>query len=133
MTDDRSERLRKRRNRSIENVKGHRQTTTESDTGEPTVDNQGSSNESNAGTESSVGDSVSIKDEQVGTYMYLPEFQTKELRRLYNVLKAEYEFKYDDEFEKNRHFYPLVVQYGLDGLDGLDTSEIRSQLEQLYE
>ena len=97
------------------------------------MDNQGSSNESNAGTESSVGDSVSIKDEQVGTYMYLPEFQTKELRRLYNVLKAEYEFKYDDEFEKNRHFYPLVVQYGLDGLDGLDTSEIRSQLEQLYE
>lgn len=78
-------------------------------------------------------DSVSIKEEQIGTYMYLPEFQTKELRRLYNVLKAEYEFEYDEEFEKNRHFYPLVVQYGLDDLNGMNTSKIRSRLEQLYE
>lgn len=78
-------------------------------------------------------DSVSIKEEQIGTYMYLPEFQTKELRRLYNVLKAEYEFEHDEEFEKNRHFYPLVVQYGLDTLNGMSTSEIRSHLEQLYE
>lgn len=65
--------------------------------------------------------------------MYLPEFQTKELRRLYNVLKAEYEFEYDEEFEKNRHFYPLVVQYGVTELDELETSEIRARLEQLYE
>jgi len=63
--------------------------------------------------------------------MYLPETQTKELRRLYNVLKAEYEFKYDDDFEKNRHFYPLVVQYGLEQLDELSASEIRTRLEEI--
>jgi hypothetical protein len=74
---------------------------------------------------------MSIKEEQIGTYMYLPESQTKEMRRLYNVLKAEYEFEYDEEFQKNRHFYPLVVQHGLDGLDGLDASEIRNRLEKV--
>jgi hypothetical protein len=63
--------------------------------------------------------------------MYLPESQTKEMRRLYNVLKAEYEFKFDDEFQKNRHFYPLVIQYGLDSLDGLDAPEIRAHLEEI--
>lgn len=133
MTDDRSERLRKRRNQSIENVDAHRQATAESDVRDRAAGRPESSEAGDEATASNTSDSVSIKDEQIGTYMYLPEFQTKELRRLYNVLKAEYEFKYDDEFEKNRHFYPLVVQYGLDGLDGLDMSEIRSRLEQLYE
>jgi len=63
--------------------------------------------------------------------MYLPETQTKELRRLYNVLKAEYEFEYDDDFEKNRHFYPLVVRYGIEQLDELSASEIRARLEEI--
>ena len=73
----------------------------------------------------------SVKDEQVGTYMYLPQSQKKEIQRLYNVLKADYEFEFDREFEKNRHFYPLLVQYGLDSLDGLDASEIQTRLDEL--
>jgi len=81
---------------------------------------------STAGTEES-----SVKEEQIGTYMYLPESQTKELRRQYNMLKAEYEFEYDEEFQKNRHFYPLVVQYGLESLDKMDASEIRENLQQI--
>lgn len=73
-----------------------------------------------------------VKSEQVGTYMYLPKGQKKDVERLYNVLKAEYEYEYDDEnFEKNRHFYPLVVQYGLESLDGLDASDIRERLDYL--
>lgn len=75
--------------------------------------------------------SAGVKSEQVGTYMYLPEGQKKELERLYNVLKAEYEYEYDTDFEKNRHFYPLVVQYGLESLDGLDASEVRERLDYL--
>ncbi|QSG04871.1 hypothetical protein [Halapricum desulfuricans] len=130
MTDDRAERLRKRRKQSTEGVESERQPAPASNDGEATIER---SDSSNGASESGASDSVSIKEEQIGTYMYLPEIQTKELRRLYNVLKAEYEFEYDEEFEKNRHFYPLVVQYGIEGLDGLDTSEIRSRLEQLYE
>jgi len=76
-------------------------------------------------------DQGSVKDELTGTYMYLHESQKKEIDRLYNVLKAEYEYEYDEEFEKNRHFYPLLVQYGLESLDGLGAEEIRLQVEQL--
>lgn len=132
MTDDRSERLRKRRKRSTEKTESKRQQLPGSE-GRETGENRDSSNGTNDGSEASGDGSVSIKEEQIGTYMYLPEFQTKELRRLYNVLKAEYEFEYDEEFEKNRHFYPLVVQYGVTELDELETSEIRARLEQLYE
>jgi hypothetical protein len=76
-------------------------------------------------------DDRSVKEEQVGTYMYLPKSQKKELERLYNVVKAEYEYEYDEEFEKNRAFYPLVVKYGFDSLEGLDASEIRERLDSL--
>lgn len=75
--------------------------------------------------------SESVKDEQVGTYMYIPESQKKEIERLYNILKAEYEYEYDADFEKNRHFYPILVQYGLGGLDGLDASEIQDRLDSI--
>jgi len=74
---------------------------------------------------------LSVKEEQVGTYMYLPQSQKKEIERLYNVLKAEYEYEFDEEFEKNRAFYPLLVQYGLESLDGLDASEIQERLESI--
>lgn len=73
----------------------------------------------------------SVKEEQVGTYMYLPESQKKEVERLYSILKADYEYEYDEEFEKNRHFYPLLIKYGLDGLDSLDASDIRTRLESI--
>jgi hypothetical protein len=63
--------------------------------------------------------------------MYLPESQKKEIDRLYNVLKADYEYEFDEEFEKNRHFFPLLIKHGLEGLDGLDTSDVRELLENL--
>lgn len=72
---------------------------------------------------------TNVKEEQVGTYMYLPESQKKEVQRLYNVLKAEYEYEFDEEFEKNRHFYPLLVQYGLESLDGLDAPGLKERLD----
>jgi len=72
-----------------------------------------------------------VKSEQVGTYMYLPKDQKKDVERLYNVLKAEYEHEFDIEFEKNRQFYPLLVHFGLERLEGLDASEIRERLESL--
>jgi|APHM01.1.fsa_nt_gi hypothetical protein len=72
-----------------------------------------------------------VKTEQTPVYMYLPEAQDRELQRLYSILKAKYEYEVDEEFEKNRHFYPLVVQYGLDGLDSLDVQELQELLEQI--
>jgi hypothetical protein len=136
VTDDRSERLRKRRKQSTQRAEGGQDSETATSGAEP-------SSPDSAAHDPTDGDAVtddadedgeetnSIKENQVGTYMYLPESQTKNLRRLYNVLKAEYEYKYDEEFQKNRHFYPLVIKYGLDGLDGLDASEIQARLHEI--
>jgi hypothetical protein len=127
MSDDRSERLRQRRKRSkaepAEQSKSSKQSKP-SESSEPSEPSEPSEQETSEEGES-------VKEEQIGTYMYLPQSQKKELERLYNILKAEYEYEYDDEFEKNRAFYPLVVQYGLDGLDVLDASEIKTRLDEL--
>lgn len=106
MSDDRSERLRRRRNRIAEAETADSSATDRSESG-------------------------SVKDRQTGTYMYLPEAQVKDLRRVYNVLKAEYEYEFDDAFEKNRHFYPLVVRYGLDRLEGMHADEVHARLDEL--
>ena len=74
---------------------------------------------------------ASVKEEQVGTYMYLPESQKREMERVFNLLKAEYEYEFDTNLEKNRHLYPLVVKYGLDSLEGLDAQEIQTRLDSI--
>ncbi len=124
----RSERLRQRRSKHSELP---REVTTP-DAARGTESSTDADGETSAKTE---GESTTtegrIKDEQVGTYMYIPASQKKDLQRQYNLLKAEYEFEFETSFEKNRHFYPLLVQYGLDGLDGLDAMEIRDRLNSL--
>jgi len=126
MSDDRANRLRQKRQAAKE--RAERSEPSEPDETSKPDERNDPSQQSEEGS----GDSeTTVKDEQVGTYMYLPERQAKDLSRRFNVLKAEYEFEYDDEFEKNRHFYPLVVKYGLDDLDGLEASEIRERLDDL--
>lgn len=78
-------------------------------------------------------DPPSVKEQLTGTYMYLPETQVRHLRRQYNLIKAEYEFEYGEKFEKNRHFYPLVITHGLKDLNDMDVSQIRSRVQGLYE
>lgn len=108
MSDERSERLRQRRQESKEKAE-------QSGSPEP----------------SEAAEGQSVKDEFVGTYMYLPESLKQELNPRFKIISAEFEREYGQELEKNRHFYPLVIQYGLDGLDSLDASDIRERLEKL--
>jgi len=65
--------------------------------------------------------------------MYLPESLKSELTYQFKRLSAEYEREFTDEFEKNRHFYPLVISYGLGSLDGWDASDVREKLDELDE
>lgn len=148
--DDRSERLRQRRKRSSAGAnRDEPQAADEESTAAETSESDEPSKPSKPTTDAAAADrddgetaaeetgdgdrTRPVKEQQVGTYMYLPESQVKRLNRQYNVLKAEYEFEYSEEFEKNRHFYPLVVQYGLERLDELDTEQVRARLQQMYE
>ena len=130
MSDDRADRLRQTRNRAKQKATAE---TADDDTddNDATVRAESTSKKQPDSTEQGNATS-SVKEDQVGTYMYLPEQQHEELSRQFNLLKAEYEYEFG-EFEKNRHFYPLVVQYGLDRLAGLDASEIKTLLQQLDE
>lgn len=151
MSDDRAERLRENRNRAKQRAQDGNSSgddPSQSETPKPskqskpseasklskqeTVDQPPEESE-NSGTDGDDGDGheerSNIKKDQVGTYMYLPENQHQELSRQFNLLKAEYEYEYNEEFEKNRHFYPLVIEYGLDSLESLDASEIQEKLE----
>jgi len=133
MSDERSERLRRNRNPAKERVQESAGPEDQSDKhSEPTESDKSSKpdNPSKIG-ETDEQSEPSVKDERVGTYMYLPESQQRELSRLYNVLKAEYEYEYETEFEKNRHFYPLVIEFGIEGLDGLDAFDIKTKLDGL--
>jgi hypothetical protein len=124
--ESRSERLRRRRSQrqQREEDSGDRSETDETNTPSETANSSKSSQSSKPSKLSR----PSVKDEQTPVYMYLPESQERELKRLYNVLKAEYEYEYDEDFEKNRHFYPLLIQHGLDGLESLDASDLRERL-----
>ena len=39
----------------------------------------------------------------------------------------------EEGWKKSRHFYPLVVNFGLAQLQELDIEEIRAHLDELYE
>ncbi len=118
--DDRAARLRRRRQQS--SARANADGADGDDDGDVAGDGE-------AGDDSS--DLGSVKDEQVGTYMYLPQWQKREIERVYGLLSTEYEYRYEEEFEKNRHFYPLLVEYGLDELDGLDAEAVRDRLSAL--
>ena len=140
MSDDRAERLRENRNRAKQRAQDGNSSgddLSRSETSKPSKPSEASKQEtvdqSPEESENSDpnGDSKhsNVKKDQVGTYMYLPENQHQELSRQFNLLKAEYEYEYNEEFEKNRHFYPLVIEYGLDRLESFDASEIQEKLD----
>jgi hypothetical protein len=60
--------------------------------------------------------------------MYLPEEQQSELNFRYKELNLAYERTVGAELEKNRHFYPLVVQAGLKALDRMDAESSRERV-----
>ena len=142
MSDDRAERLRENRNRAKQRAQDGNSSgddPSQSETSKPSKPSEASKQETvdqppeESENSDPNGDSKhsNVKKDQVGTYMYLPENQHQELSRQFNLLKAEYEYEYNEEFEKNRHFYPLVIEYGLESLESLDASEIQEKLDSL--
>lgn len=135
MSDDRASRLRERRRSS----KARADDATRTDETNPAEDAEESESldearsdvESNERADPEAASAGSVKEEQVGTYMYLPESQKRELSRVFNVTKAEFEYEFDAEFEKNRHFYPLLVQFGIETLDDASAVEVRQLLDEL--
>lgn len=76
---------------------------------------------------------TNIKDEWNGRTIYIPDDILDDLEDTYLESQLKLRKAGQDEFKKNRHFYPLLVQFGLEALADADADEIQTRLSDLRE
>lgn len=70
-----------------------------------------------------------VKTEWNTSTFYLDDELSGRLNRLYKKLDWQLADEYDVSLSKTRHYYPLVVQLGLEELASLDSKEVKERLE----
>ena len=73
---------------------------------------------------------TSIKDEWNGRTIYIPDDILDEMEDIYLESQLTLRKAGQDEFKKNRHFYPLLVQFGVEALSEADAEEIQGRLSE---
>jgi len=76
---------------------------------------------------------TNIKDEWNGRTIYIPDGVLDEMEDTYLEAQLKLRKAGQDEFKKNRHFYPLLVQFGIETLSEADAEEIQARLSELGE
>jgi hypothetical protein len=74
---------------------------------------------------------TNIKDEWNGRTIYIPDDILNEMEDIYLESQLKLRKAGQDEFKKNRHFYPLLVQFGIEALSDADAEEIQTRLSEL--
>ncbi len=74
---------------------------------------------------------TNIKDEWNGRTIYIPDDVLDEMEDTYLESQLKLRKAGQDEFKKNRHFYPLLVQFGVEALSNADAEEIQARLSGL--
>jgi hypothetical protein len=74
---------------------------------------------------------TNIKDEWNGRTIYIPDSILGDLEDTYLESQLKLRKAGRDEFKKNRHFYPLLVQFGLEALSDADANEIQARLSDI--
>jgi len=74
---------------------------------------------------------TNIKDEWNGRTIYIPDDVLDEMEDTYLESQLRLRKAGQDEFKKNRHFYPLLVQFGVEALSEADAEEIKARLSEL--
>ena len=74
---------------------------------------------------------TNIKDEWNGRTIYIPDDVLDEMEDTYLESQLKLRKTGQDEFKKNRHLYPLLVQFGVEALSEADTEEIQARLSEL--
>ena len=92
-----------------------------------------SSDETNKTKSTNSTKSVNIKEEWNGRTIYVPDDLLDDLES--NYLETQLKLRKDgvNEFRKNRHFYPLLVQFGIEALEEADANQIQDRLSELSE
>ena len=74
---------------------------------------------------------TNIKDEWNGRTIYIPDDILDEMEDTYLESQLKLRKAGQDEFKKNRHFYPLLVRFGVEALSEADAEEIKARLSEL--
>lgn len=88
----------------------------------------GSESSGDTSSSENPSESVSLSKTTKEQMMHLPKDQYKRLHHLYTRMKADYEYKFDGDFEMNRQYFPVVLRYGLDQFEEQSAEEIRRDL-----
>ena len=72
-----------------------------------------------------------VKRENKALYMYLDERLHESVLDIFEDVKYHYRKAYDIELQKNRHVYPLILEYGMESVREMadSPSEIRDALD----
>ncbi|RLM63371.1 hypothetical protein [Halorubrum sp. Atlit-26R] len=76
---------------------------------------------------------TNIKDEWNGRTIYIPDDVLDGMEDIYLESQLKLRKAGQDEFKKNRHFYPLLIQFGVEALSEADAEEIQARLSELGE
>ena len=74
---------------------------------------------------------TNIKDEWNGRTIYIPDDILDAMEDTYLESQLKLRKAGQSEFKKSRHFYPLLVQFGLEALSDADADEIQARLSDL--
>ncbi|ADJ16535.1 hypothetical protein [Halalkalicoccus jeotgali] len=74
---------------------------------------------------------TNIKDEWNGRTIYIPDDVLDAMEDTYLESQLKLRKAGQNEFKKNRHFYPLLVQFGLEALSDADVEDIRARLSEI--
>lgn len=78
-----------------------------------------------------IGTKTNIKEEWNGRTIYIPDSVLDDMEDTYLESQLKLRKAGLNDFKKNRHFYPLLVQFGLEALLDADADEIRTRLSEL--
>ena len=86
---------------------------------------------STSGTNETSETKTNIKDEWNGRTIYIPDDLLDEMEDAYLESQLKLRKAGQDEFKKSRHFYPVLVQLGVEALSEADAEEVQARLSEL--
>ncbi|WP_433632849.1 hypothetical protein [Halomicrococcus sp. NG-SE-24] len=93
-----------------------------------TETSESSTTSETSGTSETNKTKTNIKDEWNGRTIYIPDDILEDMEDTYLESQLKLRKAGQDKFKKNRHFYPLLVQFGLEALSEADADEIQTRL-----
>ena len=74
---------------------------------------------------------ANIKEEWNGRTIYIPDGILNDMEDTFLESQLKLRKAGQDEFKKNRHFYPLLVQFGVEAISNADADEIQTRLSNI--